>query len=707
MAVVQLDFEETSSSLDEYLRYCQIISDAFARSLDQNECNIKVVIGIAQELTNQQNEVEDLWEFMKPDVYIPPTGTSQDVYKEEDGTDTVVNNDSSTISPSAVAAIKNKIKEACYDCDYGWPGINFNENFNWSFEKLKLSLDTYISTFKQITNPNFCHAAGAFNFACLQDLLKLIALLLSAYSAVLALRKIGSISLSAFIKGVISGLLGQLLGSISLQLDLSKTGLSCLIKVFEEIASNIPDGSNLSANLPDGFLEDLGIKLDDSTNTNATPTMIKEPIYEDYTDETGKISTRFVGYREVQQASSVTSTGLDAYNDDGTLKDATTVTAKADGTNSNTTAAYNWYQDTLKNLGNPTGENFLKQFTKQLKKDSDDYQEQVSNSFKYVNDTISQATDDFNNTISQLFGLLDYFQCEFARSGTDFLELLEYMQKLINVINLLSAVISLVAKKQVEKLCQTKGSVADLSDIISEDIILSGSNDLDPVDVIEEFLGKVVEETVDENDEIVPIIYDKDKETMLPKLNLLSCNLKEFIDAHNIDNIIEKAIEEVRKDAEKDRVVQYDTYESKFDPSLYPHVSLPSSNIVDRDKWKVYPIQYVRPPYSKSNWSELPLEDQQKELEKNSNTDYGLQSILDFVYNNPLDRTSDVSKTEKATTNDSSSKDDKTSPVNDKSYRDSIKTPFYSPAGKDKKSFENECRSINDVLSIIENLQGK
>jgi hypothetical protein len=105
------------------------------------------------------------------------------------------------------------MKDSCYHCDIGWPGLDFNENFNWSFQKLKVSLDIYIKSFKQITNPNMCHVSSAFNYSCLQDLLKLIALLLSAYSAILALRKLSGISLSAFIKGVISGLLGQLLGS--------------------------------------------------------------------------------------------------------------------------------------------------------------------------------------------------------------------------------------------------------------------------------------------------------------------------------------------------------------------------------------------------------------------------------------------------------------------------------------------------------------
>ena len=694
MAVVQLDYEPNSTSLDEYLRYCQIIADAFTKALDQNECNVKVVVGIAQELTNQRDEVKDLWEIMKPDVYVPPAAGDEDIYTNADTTVTIVDTPS-TLNDSEINAIKKKLKEACYDCDYGLPGIDFNNSFNWSFDKLKASLEGYISNYKQITNPNFCHVSSAFNFACLQDLLKLIALLLSAYSAILALRKLSGISLSAFIKGVISGLLGQLLGSISLQLDLSKTGLSCLIKVFEDMASQIPDGSNMSAMMPEGFLENLGLVLDDSKTTDKV--MIKEPIYESYTDAKGESQLRLTGYKEVEQVSTVTTQGLDQDSK---------VQAKTESKTSTEDLNLDVYQSALRNLQDPNGKNILSQYASKVRKDADEFQENISNAFKYVNDTISQATDDFNNTISQLFGLLDYFQCEFARSGTDFLELLEYMQKLINIINLLSAIMSIIAKKQVEKLCKTKEDVANFSDLINSDVILGGSHDLDPVEVIEEFLGKVVEETRDENDEIVPIIYDKDKEPMLPKLSLQTCNLKEFIEAHTIDNIIEKAVEEVRKESEKERVVKYDKYQNRFDPSQYPHVSIPKSNIIDKDKWKVYPIEFVKPSYTRPEWIDKDRDDQDVELDRNTSPDYGLQSILDFVYNNPLDRTENEEKINKPNTPTPGQTDNNTTD-NDKSYREVIQTPTYSPSGKDKKSFENECRSINDVLSILGNLQGK
>lgn len=712
MAVVQLDFEEPSTSLDEYLRYCQIIADAFTKALDQNECNVKIVIGIAQELSIQRDEVEDLWEMMKPDVYIPTNG-KEDIYKDEETYTALYN--TGDIPASTIAAIKQKMKDSCYDCEFGWPKIDFNENFTFSFDKLKASLKIYTDLFKDITNPNLCHAAGGLNMACLQDLMKIITMLLMVYSSILALRKLSGISLSAFIKGVISGLLGQLLGSLNLQVDLSQTGLACILKVFEEIASQIPDGESLNALLPPDFLDDLGMDLDLLAEVEAaeaamyvTESSIEEekPSEEivvqsqvTYKDENGVEKTRIVR-RTVEAEPEVVAVNAQA---------SPVIEKKEEEPYTPPSLASSLYQQTLQNLNDPNGQNFLKQFSNKLREDVEGFQDVISGSFKWVNDVFRQATDDFNEQLSQMFGLLDYFQCEFARSGTDFLEIAEYLKRLVNVMNLLSAIVAMIAKKQVEKLCKTKDSVAPFSTIVAEDIDLGGSHDLDPTDIIEEFLGKVVEETRDENDNIVPIIYDKDKEPMLPKLNLLSCNLHEFIEAHKIDNIIEKAIETVRRETEAENPITGENYNRRSNTADFPHVALPKDNVIDKDKWKVYPIQFQVPSHSRPDWLMKDKEAKEADLENNDNASYGLQSILDFVYNNPLDRTSDKSKTEKAVTNDTSSEGSRDSLYEDEimSFRKKIETPFYAPTGKDKKSFENECRSIDDVLSILGNLQGK
>lgn len=705
MAIIELNHEENSTTIDEYLRYCQIISDAFTKALDQNECNVKVLVGIAQELTNQKEEVEDLWEIMKPDVYLPPGPGEQVVIKDLDNNPSVIDQPTNTNQNNAINTIRQKMKDSCYDCDLGWPGLDFNENFNWSFQKLKASLDTYFKTFKQLTNPNMCHVSSAFNYACLQDLLKLIALLLSAYSAILALRKLSGISLSAFIKGVISGLLGQLLGSISLQLDLSKTGLSCIIKVFEEIANNIPDSENLATYISDTDLQLIIDSLDSGKlpqQKASGSNTIKVPVYEPYTDENGVTKQRVARYEERQVPDTVKTTPLpnDRFTQPQSIEE---LEAQIPYVNLGTdkSSEQSKFQEALNNYQNDRGQNFLKQYVTDLKKETQDYDNVLSSSFKFVNDTISQATDDFNNTISQLFGLLDYFQCEFARTGTDFLELLEYMQRLISVINLLSAIVSIIAKKQVKKLCKTKEAIKDFSDIVRKDIDLGGSHDLDPTEVIEEFIGKVVEETRDENDNIIPIIYDKPKEPLLPKLSLKTCNLKEFIDAHNIDNIIDKAIEDVRKDLQDDRnAIKYPDYNPKT--SDFPHVTLPDQNIIDKSNWEVYPIQFIRPDYTKPEWFQKEREGQVKDIMTNDNADYGLKSILDFVYNNPLDRDTTIKNTE----TDSQTNETVSTSLDDNSFREKIKTPTYAESTK-KDSFKNECRNIEDVLALLGNIQRK
>ena len=57
--------EESSNQSDEYLRYAQLIINAFTKALDQNECNVKALVGIHEEIRDQKQTLEDLWDLTK------------------------------------------------------------------------------------------------------------------------------------------------------------------------------------------------------------------------------------------------------------------------------------------------------------------------------------------------------------------------------------------------------------------------------------------------------------------------------------------------------------------------------------------------------------------------------------------------------------------------------------------------------------------
>ncbi len=709
--MINIDYKEETTNTDEYLRYCQLIIQAFTKALDQNECTVKVLVGIHNEINDQKQTLQDLWDLTRTDNYKQTgNGVQNPVVDKQDEIKDIVEDKEKELDKDSVLYIKDSLKNRCIDCDYDWPKINFANNFKFSFDKLKASLQAYTDAFDKITNPNFCQTSTAFEFACLQDIIKLITLLLSVFSAILAIRKISNISLNGFIKGVISGLLGQLIGSLRLQFDLSQTGLSCLINAISTIANNIPDGQSVSGYIPENWFTDA--EDDTKLVAKGDDEYITVSQMESYVDEKGNVQNRVKSTTKIP-----------------VIKDTVALQSRVSESDSQYTDAK--LKAALADLKDPKNQNIVKQFTKAFKRDASEYEKQISNSFNYVNDVIEKVQQDFNENVSQIFGLVDYFQCEAGRTGTDFLEILEYLQQIINVINLLSSIAALVAKKHIEKMCKTKDSVSDLTEEEKE-VLVREPNQLDPVDILEEFLEKVVEKTVDENDEIIPIIYDKPKEPILPKLSLDTCNLNDFIKSHTIDKIIDKVVEDIRKEKEEERLREnkpkpWDSngltpnyYDDKFgtyppidlsdvDRTRDPGTQVPFKEVTNKKKWDLYPIQFVKPDFNIDEINnETKKEDNKAILEKNLDSSFGVKTILDFVYNNPTDKIvqKDPKKeAEKDYFNPNLEDISVTTKPENNKKRD-LKTPPTSEYSPNSETYKNTCRDIGDVLSKLESLKG-
>lgn len=710
--MINIEYKEDSSNTDEYLRYCQLVIQAFTKALDQNECSVKVLVGIHTEIKNEKETLEDLWEITRTDGY-KDTGlnTRRPVVDKEDEIKEIIADPEKELDKDSVLYIKDNLKSRCIDCDYDWPKINFSENFSYSFEKLKVSIQLYVDAFDKITNPNFCQASTAFEFACLQDIIKLITLLLSVFSAILALRKISNISLNGFIKGVISGLLGAIIGSIRLQFDLSQTGLSCLINAISTIANNIPDGESLSGSIPENWFAET----DQNTTLKAQgdDEYITISEMESYIDEKGNVQNRVKSTTKVPVVKDIVEFKSKTSEEDSPYTDSK-------------------LKEAMKNLQDPKNQNIVKQFTKAFKKDASEYEKQISNSFKYVEEVVDRVLVDFNETTAQIFGLVDYFQCEAGRTGTDFIEILDYLQKIINVVNLLSAIAAMVAKKHIEKMCKTKDSVSDLTDEEKE-VLVREPNQLEPIDILEEFLEKVVEKTIDENDEIIPIIYDKPKESILPKLSLDTCNLNEFIQAHTIDKIIEKVVEEIRKEKEEERL--RDNKPKPWNPNgvspnyynsglgTFPEISLDDvivpndpgirthfQEVINKKKWELYPIQFIKPDFNLDQINNETKRDQNKTiLDKNLDASFGVKTILDFIYNNPSDQIQKKEPKKEAETDYFNPNLEDISVVTKPGNKNksNLKNPSHSKYETDSESYLNTCRDISDVLNVLDSIKGK
>lgn len=171
----------------------------------------------------------------------------------------------------------------------------------------------------------------------------------------------------------------------------------------------------------------------------------------------------------------------------------------------------------------------------------------INDTFKVVVDTMDGAMKEVNGYISNLLAFKSTFECEAKRSGTDILEVIEKVNKLIQVLNLLSAVALSVAKKDArDKVCSTGDRIGELSSSASEDLQMK--------DIVEEYYGKEAEIVNDPEKGIQIIIYDKPKETALPKISLLNCSIDDFIDSHTIDNLIKTSEDLVKNELDNTKI---------------------------------------------------------------------------------------------------------------------------------------------------------
>lgn len=683
---VQVEFTEEVNISGVYMTYCQTILEAFTKALDKNECNVRILISAHNEIKDQQDELKDLYEIVQKDSKLPKDANKKVFIRPRNPNDvirTLIDNPDKPIDNTALDVIKNGLNNDCIDCKFKFPKINFTSNLRFSFEKLKISITAYTDTFNQLTNPNLCHSAAVFNYSCMQELLEMLVLLITLYTTLSKLSSLSGISLNGFIKGVISGLLGAIVGSIKIQIDLSNTGISCLLNALHTLADRFPSGSNMVGYVPDEWLDQK-----------------EEKEAENIEQEKNKKSYNPFSADAVADA-------LKALQD-----------------------------ETIDTFTKAKHQNVIKRFANELQNTTEEYEKLIDGSLKIFDNVATKAQENLNKKIASMFGLMDHFQCEAARTGTGIMELLPFIQQVVQVINLVSALIAQVANKQVKKMCKPKSGVVEYSEELQKQVE-NGSTEwleLVPTDLLEEFLGvKVIPFTEggSKNDEIIPIILDEPKQTILPKLSLDNCNLQDFINAHKPDNILKAVIEDIRKKNElypsdsKEYVsgvnitpnyfnrdsFMYDKlpYED-VDTSTDPKTRTPFEEVTDKGRWKLYPIQFIKPVFDFDTLKyDGNIEENKRIIEKNNDTSYGIKTILDFIYNNPTDKINDISQNIKQTNLTDYFKPNVSDtntvykPVNNN--KTNLKNPEESLYKEDSASYLNTCRDINDVLGMLEELK--
>jgi len=468
---MELSYTEQNFNSSEILYSAQLIADTFAESLKQNNCLLMLTAALHQELNDAINDYKDL------DKIATDSNNNTNVERFDD-----------TILDSIQEAVQAS-KDRCYSCKLTMPVLDFDMNLDAVLGKLRGMLDTYVNIFK-IGKLDLCQAAYAMSKSCLPDILKLIVLLITAYASIMMLKSIASISILAFIKGIISALLEKIFSSLKMTISIGSTNTQCIIEALREIADTLlPTEERILAQLDRDSKIALG--QDEKTLNGSSSAFAND----------------YIG--AVSDALSRSDSEL----------------SRIDGFIENT-------------------------------------EKKINDIFKIIIGVFDEGMEELNAYIQNLLAFKSTFECEAKRSGTDIQDVIDKVNKLIQVLNLLSAVAMGIAKKDArEKICSSQKRIDAISDITVEDVQMK--------DIVEEYYGKEAEIVENPETGIQIIIYDKPKEPLLPKIDLLNCSINDFIDAHSIDNIIKIAEDEVRNEVENPKTIQRNEDSVKIGEGTY------------------------------------------------------------------------------------------------------------------------------------------
>lgn len=171
-------------------------------------------------------------------------------------------------------------------------------------------------------------------------------------------------------------------------------------------------------------------------------------------------------------------------------------------------------------------------------------EKQLNDTFNTVSEVLTSSTQEVNDYIASLLALKQSFECESKRSGTDVTDVIAKVNRLIQVVNLLSAVAVSIAKKDArDRICSTNKRINSIS---TNDV-----SDVQMKDIVEEYYQKETEIIENEDNAIQIIVYDKPKPSLLPKLSLLDCSINDFAGSHTIDNVIKVTEDAVRVELDR------------------------------------------------------------------------------------------------------------------------------------------------------------
>lgn len=258
---MELNYNVNNEHSSEILYSAQIIADAFADALKQNNCMLMLTVSLHQEINDAIKDLEDGSNIVE-------------------GTDTTSKDLSNVYTKDLLDSVNDAIRasrDSCFSCKLTFPDMKVDFNLDSILGNLKLLMDAYRSVF-QLGSLDLCQTAYAIRNSCLPDILRLLVLLITAYAAIIMLKNINSIAVLAFLKGILSALLGKLFASLKLSLSIGSTNTACIIAALKEIADSVlPTQDRLNMALSNNVKMATGMDKQGEDN----------PLYNEYIEALG------------------------------------------------------------------------------------------------------------------------------------------------------------------------------------------------------------------------------------------------------------------------------------------------------------------------------------------------------------------------------------------------------------------------------------
>ena len=238
------------------------------------------------------------------------------------------------------------------------------------------------------------------------------------------------------------------------------------------------------------------------------------------------------------------------------------------------------------------GINRLDTKTKSFEEDINKLEGKIEDTFKIFSDSLEEFSQEVNDLIVNMLSLKSTFECEAKRSGTDVQDVMRKINRLMQIINMLSAVALATARKDsYERACASDRSIKRLTNKELDNLKIK--------DIIEEYYEKE-SEIIEKPDGGIQIIIKEDtvKEPSLKKLSFLQCGIDDFIKDHTLDNIISKVEKENEERGTVNREVVNTIRDTSFIPDGYytlPVITGENNSIIDN----IVNILYT-PPESES-----------------------------------------------------------------------------------------------------------